>query len=67
MQQFTTAITGMSCGHCVNHVRKELEKVPGAKVEAVTIGSATVSFDESTTSTAAILQAVRNAGYEPVA
>ncbi|MBI3566981.1 MAG: heavy-metal-associated domain-containing protein [Gemmatimonadetes bacterium] len=67
MQQLTTAITGMSCGHCVMHVRKELEKVPGAKVDSVTIGSATVSYDEAQTTAAAILQAVRNAGYEPVA
>ncbi|MEP7361344.1 MAG: heavy-metal-associated domain-containing protein [Chloroflexota bacterium] len=62
----TFAISGMSCGGCVSSVRKALGAVPGAHVDDVTVGSATVSYDASRTNPAAISQAVRDAGYEPV-
>lgn len=66
MRQMTIAISGMTCGGCVNGVRNALRAVPGTRVDAVTVGSATVSYDAARTTPAAIAQAVRDAGYEPV-
>ncbi len=56
----------MSCGGCVSAVRKALGAVPGTRVDAVTVGSATVSYDAARTTPAVIAQAVRDAGYESV-
>ena len=66
MQQTTMAIAGMSCGGCVSAVQKALRAVPGARVDDVTVGSATVSYDASLTNPAALAQAVRDAGYRPL-
>ena len=40
-------IQGMSCGHCVMHVRKALDTLNGLKIESVEIGKALVEFDET--------------------
>ncbi|MDZ4865101.1 MAG: heavy-metal-associated domain-containing protein [Gemmatimonadota bacterium] len=64
MQHLTMAISGMSCGGCVSTVRKALDAIPGTHADAVTVGSATVSYDEQRTTPAAIAQAVRDAGYD---
>jgi copper chaperone len=56
-------IEGMSCGHCVMAVRKELSKHPGIFVEEVEVGKAVVKFDESKVSDADVKQAVESAGY----
>ena len=66
MQQTTMAIAGMSCGGCVSAVQKALRAVPGARVDDVTVGSATVSYDASLTNPAALAQAIRDAGYRPL-
>ncbi|MEO7962766.1 MAG: heavy-metal-associated domain-containing protein [Gemmatimonadaceae bacterium] len=66
MQQTTMAIAGMSCGGCVSAVQKALRAVRGARVDDVTVGSATVSYDASLTNPAALAQAVRDAGYRPL-
>ncbi len=57
----------MSCGGCVSNVRKAIEGLPGAHVDAASVGSASVSYDEARTTPGAIAQAIRDAGYEPVA
>jgi copper chaperone len=59
----TVSIGGMHCGACVQRVRKALEKVEGARVESVEIGSAVVGIDVQRE--AAVIDAVRKAGYEP--
>lgn len=66
MRQETIFISGMSSGDCVNTVRKALAAALGIYVDAVTMGSATVSYDASLTTTAAIAEVVRRAGYVPV-
>jgi copper chaperone len=66
MQQLTMAISGMSCGGCVTNVRNALGALSGTQVDAVTVGSATVTYDESQTTPVAIAKAVTDAGYEPV-
>ena len=65
MRQITIPIGGMSCGGCVSTIRSALRAVPGVRVDAVTAGSATVSYAEARTSPAAIAKAIRDAGYEP--
>lgn len=60
-------IGGMSCGHCVAALRKELEKVKGLEVQEVTVGSARVRYDESQVSAGRIAGAVHAAGYAVVA
>lgn len=66
MERVTLKIDGMSCGHCVSAVMKALESVDGVTVEQVSVGSATVSFDETATSEERIASAVEDEGY-PVA
>ena len=43
MEVKTLTIQGMSCQHCVMHVKKELSKI--ASVKDVKIGSAVVEID----------------------
>jgi len=64
MRQLKLEVAGMSCGHCVNAVREALISVPGVKVENVSIGSATVAFDEAKTTVGNLVDAVADAGYE---
>jgi copper chaperone len=57
------AIEGMHCQACVQRVRSALEKVDGAQIRQVEIGSAVISIDPASEATA--LDAVRKAGYQP--
>lgn len=63
MQTVTFQITGMSCGHCVSAVKQALAEVDGVKVENVAIGQAVVSYEPDKTKTAAITDALADAGY----
>jgi copper chaperone len=63
MKTFTTAISGMTCNGCVKAVQKAIGSVSGATADDVTIGSATVTFDEWLTSETAISDAIRKAGF----
>lgn len=63
-EPLTMRVGGMSCQHCVRAVRDALAAVPGVSVERVEVGSATVAYDPSRATPAAIADAVRNAGYE---
>lgn len=56
------AIDGMHCQKCVERVRKAIERVEGARVENLEIGSATVTVEGE--GAARVVDAVRNAGYE---
>ncbi len=67
MRQITIRIRGMSCGSCVRNVQHALDRLPGVRVETVTVGSATVSYDPSVTDRATILAAIERAGYTPQA
>jgi copper chaperone len=64
MERVELNIGGMSCGHCVKHVRQALEAVPGASVERVEVGSAAVQLDPRRTTAAQAVAAVRDAGFE---
>ncbi len=56
-------IAGMHCQACVARVRKALEKVDGARVREVEVGSAVVDLDPARQ--AAALEAIEKAGYQP--
>lgn len=64
MERTTLKVEGMSCGHCVQAVRKAITEVEGATLEQLAIGSATVSFDPSRTTVGALIEAVADAGYD---
>ncbi len=56
-------ISGMTCGHCVMSVKKELSKLEGVTVQSVSIGSATIAVDESRVERNVLEKAVEEAGY----
>lgn len=60
-------IEGMSCGHCVMSVKKELGKLAGVVVDDVQVGKAKIHYDESTVTEQALAQAIDEAGYKLVA
>jgi copper chaperone len=63
VEKRTFRIEGMSCGHCVNAVKKALSGLPGVTAEDVQIGSAKVTFDPTTASPEQIRTAIQNEGY----
>ena len=59
-------IEGMSCGHCVMAVRKELSRLDNIKIDDVQIGKATVEFDESKSKENSIIKAIEEAGFKVI-
>jgi copper chaperone len=59
----TIGIEGMSCGHCVQAVKRALEGTGGVEVHEVAIGSACVSYDPNDGARAAIAEAIEEAGF----
>lgn len=64
MAEVTMKIEGMSCQHCVMHVKKAVEHVPGVSQTEVAIGTAKVTYDESRVKEKDLEQAVEKAGYK---
>lgn len=65
MRSVQLNIGGMSCGHCVARVAKTLGTLDGLEVDNVRIGAAELRFDPARRSIDDILEALRDAGYEP--
>ncbi|GMU87537.1 MAG: hypothetical protein AMXMBFR48_27780 [Ignavibacteriales bacterium] len=63
MKTFEFTIDGMSCGHCVMAVKKELASLDGVTVGEVVIGRAKVTVDESKTGAEKLTGAITEAGY----
>ena len=59
-------IEGMSCGHCVMAVKKELSKLQDVTVEDVQIGNAKVQYDETKVTEKNIEEAIQEAGYKVI-
>lgn len=59
-------IEGMSCGHCVMSLKKQLSKIDGLEVNDVTIGKASVQFDETRVSPELLKNAIETAGFQLV-
>jgi len=64
MAEIILQIEGMSCQHCVMHVKKAVDGVNGVSSSDVAIGSAKVIYDDSRTDKDAIVRAVQKAGYK---
>ena len=56
-------VGGMSCDHCVSHVRRALEGVAGVEIQSVKIGEAVVSVPPGGVLREAAAEAIRAAGY----
>jgi copper chaperone len=63
MKQVTLKVAGMTCGHCVKAVEQALRGVPGATVESVEVGRASLATEDSVP-VGALIDAVADAGYE---
>jgi copper chaperone CopZ len=63
MNRTTVKIDGMTCGHCVEWVKKALDGLSGVTVENVAVGSATVEYDSTVSSPEKIAAAITAAGY----
>ena len=59
----TLKIQGMSCGHCVKALKKELDKIDGLTVHSVEIGSAKVSWSGKEIDETVLAAAVNEAGF----
>lgn len=64
MQNITLAISGMSCGHCLNAVNKALAVVPGISVKSVQIGRAELVVPDGPDGGAPARAAIEAAGYK---
>jgi copper chaperone len=60
-------VAGIICGHCVSAVTEKVTKIAGVSVVQVDLASGAVSVaSESRLDTAAVQEAVEEAGYELV-
>ncbi|GGR07357.1 heavy metal translocating P-type ATPase [Deinococcus ruber] len=61
-------VQGMTCASCVGRVERGLKKVEGVGDVVVNLATerATVTYDPATTSPQALLDKVKDVGYEPV-
>ncbi|MFW5998637.1 MAG: heavy-metal-associated domain-containing protein [Bacillota bacterium] len=63
--QKTIKIEGMSCGHCEQHVKKELESLSGINSVEVSADKGTAELElETEVEMSKIKDAVEKAGYE---
>jgi copper chaperone len=65
MKSHELTIQGMSCGHCIMHVKQALDAVDGLEVEDVQIGNAKVWYDNEKVSDV-LKGKVEEAGYKVV-
>ena len=66
MEQTELIIKGMSCGHCVMALKKELSTVEGIRIIKVEIGKAVIETDSTERITLEIEKAVTEAGFSLV-
>ncbi|MGO9013754.1 MAG: heavy-metal-associated domain-containing protein [Dissulfurispiraceae bacterium] len=57
-------IEGMSCEHCVMRVKRALNGIAGITEANVTVGSASIKYDESKVKMEDIYSAIEKAGYK---
>ena len=65
MKSHELTIQGMTCCHCVMHVKQALDAVDGLEVEDVQIGRARVWFDDEKVAKV-LSEKVEEAGYKVV-
>ena len=66
MEHTTIHVAGMTCGGCVNSVRRVLEALPGVINVTVSLeaAQAEADYDPQQTPRGALLTAIDNAGFE---
>lgn len=64
MSESTYIVNGMTCGHCVNAVRTEVEGVPGVTAVDVDLDTKRVVVRGDGVDDAAVRAAIVEAGYE---
>ncbi len=64
MRTETFNIEGMNCGHCTAMVKKSLEILRGVHSADVTLGSATVVYDEQQNTRGDLAVAITRFGYK---
>ncbi len=64
MAETVIKIDGMSCQHCVMRVKKALDGIAGITEANVTVGSASIKYDESKVKMEDIYSAIGKAGYK---
>jgi copper chaperone len=66
MTEKTYKVNGMSCGHCVMHVKNAVTELSGVESCDVSLekGNMTVRFDEAKVDYNDLKEAVEEAGYE---
>ncbi|QGG93670.1 heavy-metal-associated domain-containing protein [Actinomarinicola tropica] len=65
MSTATYTVQGMTCDHCVQAVRSEIEKIDGVTGVAVDLDSGSVAIESAApVDDAAVRAAVDEAGYE---
>ncbi len=62
----TFTIQGMSCGGCVDSVKRVLSAVPGIEPLKVEVGSATVRIDAAQATAARARAVIEKAGFSVV-
>jgi copper chaperone len=65
MKSHELKIQGMTCGHCVMHVKQALDAVDGVEVEDVQIGNAKVWYEDEKV-VKILSEKVEEAGYKIV-
>ncbi len=63
MKNEVIKINGMSCGHCVMAVKRELSKLD-IKITEVKVGSAEIIYDENKVQKSQIENSISEAGFE---
>ena len=65
-ESITIPVGGMTCAACQAHVQRALEQTPGVAKAAVNLmtAEARVEFDPGATKPAALVEAIRETGYE---
>lgn len=65
LDHVTLGVTGMTCASCSNRVERKLNKLPGVTASVnYALETATVDFDPEQTAPDALIDTVRNAGYD---
>jgi len=65
MKSHELTIQGMTCGHCVMHVKQALDGVDGLEVEDVQVGKARVWYEDEKVAKV-LTDKVEEAGYKVV-
>lgn len=67
MSTYTVKIEGMSCAHCVGHVRKALQTIRDLQVVDVKVGEAKIEADDAVAQGDVLRSVIDDAGYRVLA